>query len=278
MGAACAGTDDTPRSASGAPSSVQLASDGPTERLPKRWPNARNTGAHGDLREISGRDIRTDDFVLKNVYVNGQLTIHSDNVTLENVHVKTDSYYGILLWGSNARIRRTTIEGTPGNTLAGLAAYEGGSFNARRLNVFGSEDGVRLADDSVLARSYVHDLGGTSESHFDSVTADGYQGWRIVGNTILNQHDQTAAVWVGDPRYEPSSGLLKGNLIAGGGYSIYGGPGIGRGIRVVDNFFSTRFNRRGGYYGPVAHWSWRNNSWNGNTWADGPRAGAKVTP
>lgn len=258
-------------------SAVDVMDEASAEVARRPWPNAKNTGAHGELREISSRTISNDGAVLKNVRVTGQLTIRGDNVSLENVYVRTDGDYGILVWGSNARIRKTTIEGM-GSTLAGLAAYEGGSFNARRIEVFGTEDGVRLADNCVLARSYIHGLSGSSESHFDSVTADGYQGWRIVGNTILNQHDQTAAVWVGDPRYEPSSGLLQGNLIAGGGYSIYGGTGTGSGIRVLDNAFSTRYHSRSGYYGVVAHWSWANNEWQGNTWADGPRAGTRARP
>jgi hypothetical protein len=249
----------------------------PTPRT-SRWPRARNTGAHGTLRVIQGRTINNDGAVLRNVRVNGQITIKADDVTLDNVYVKTDSYYGVLVWGRRARILHTTIEGTPGDTLAGLAVYPPGTATARRLNVFGSEDGVRLANRSVLARSFVHGLRGTSESHFDAVTADGYRRWRIVGNRILNSHQQTAAVWVGDPRYGPSSGVLRNNLMAGGGYTIYGGPGTGAGIRVVDNHFSTKYFRRSGYWGPNAYWQRAHNTWSNNRWLDGPQQGRLVRP
>ena len=244
----------------------------------KVWPNPTNTGAHGELREISGRTIRKDGRVLRNVLVTGQLTIEAQDVTLDNVYVRTDELYGVLVWEPGATVLDTTIEGTAGETLAGLAAYAPGTVEARRLHVYGSEDGVRLAHDSVLAGSYVHALRGTGTSHFDTVTADGFTGWRIVRNRLLNRHTQTAVVWVGDPRFDPSSGVLKGNKLAGGGYSVYGGPGVEPGIRVLDNRFSTRFHPKGGYWGPVAYWESRNNTWSGNTWSGGPRDGRAVKP
>src|SRR5262245_28721894 len=62
------------------------------------WPTAKNTGAQGRLREVPGRTITTDGAVMRNVHVTGQVTIRADDVTLENVYVKTNSYYGVLVW------------------------------------------------------------------------------------------------------------------------------------------------------------------------------------
>jgi hypothetical protein len=259
-------------SASGSSSSAKLSTSPPSG-----WPNAQNTGATGSLTTVAGQTITTDGTTLANVMVNGQLTIKADDVTLRNVHVKTTGAYGVLTYGRNLVVEDSTIEGVVGTT-AGLAAYEQGQFVARRLNVFNSEDGVRLSDNSKLYDSFIHDLIGTPEAHYDAVTADMYTGWEIVHNTILNQHDWTAAVWVGDPRYTASSGRLEDNFLAGGGYVVYGGPGTGPGIRVVDNVFSTRFFAKGGYWGPVVYWEPAGNTWSGNTWADGPSAGKPVAP
>lgn len=243
------------------------------------WPNAETTGASGHLRTRDGDvEVTEDGTTLRNLRIRGQVTIRADDVTVENVRVETDSIYGILVWGSNAEIVDTTIVGGRGDTLAGLVAYEDGSFHALRIDVSGSEDGVRLADHCTLRRSFIHGLRGTSSSHYDAVTADGYRGWRIVGNRILNAHDQTAAVWVGDPRYEPSSGVLRHNLLAGGGYTVYGGPGTGQGIRVLDNHFSTVYHRRSGLFGPVTAWVREGNTWSGNVWHDGSRRGRTVRP
>nr|WP_260173275.1 DUF4082 domain-containing protein [Nocardioides albus] len=242
------------------------------------YPNASNTGPKGTLSPRGGATVTTDGAVISNARVNGQLTIRADNVVIRNVHLTTTAYYGILTYGKNTVIEDTTIVGTSPTTLAGIAAYEGGTVNARRVNVSGMEDGVRLAHNSSLTDSYVHGLDGDADSHFDGVTADGYRGWRITHNTIVNDHNQTAAVWIGDPRYAPSEGVLEDNWLQGGGYTVYAGPGTGAGLRVVDNVFSTKQFPRSGYWGPVAKWVGSGNTWTGNVWADGPDAGKPVTP
>jgi hypothetical protein len=215
--------------------------------------------------------------VLEDLEVHGTLTVLADDVTIRNVLVRPTSYYGILVQGRDVLIEDTTVAGTTLGHMAGLAA-EGGSFVATRIEVTGVEDGVRLADDCVLTDSYVHGLEGDRDSHFDAVTADGATGWRIEHNTILNPHPQTGAVWVGDARYGPSEGEVRDNLLAGGGYTVYAGPGTGAGIRVTGNAFSTRYHRRSGHWGPSTGWEPEGNTWQDNYWQDGPRAGQPVRP
>lgn len=239
------------------------------------FPSATNTGAKGSLTSRSAGTISNNGTVIENAMISGRITVQADNVVLRNVYIKTNDYYGILVYGKNLLIEDVTVEG--GST-AGIAATSGGQFTARRVNVFGGEDGVRLADNCKLYDSYVHDLAGGADSHFDSVTADGYTGWEIVHNTILNQNSQTAAVWVGDPRYSPSEGLLENNLLAGGGYTIYAGHGTGSGIRVINNQFSTRYFPKCGSYGYLAKWESAGNTWTGNTWANGPNQGQAISP
>lgn len=241
-------------------------------------PNEKTTGARGDLRLVRGGiTIDQPNTVLQAVDVRGQVTVKAEGVVIRNVRIRSDSFYALLVTGGDALIEDVTLEGHPDSSAA-LAATEGGRFVARRLDVSGAEDGVRLADDCTLADSYVHDLRPGPGHHNDAVTADGYSNWKITGNTILNQHDSTAAVWVGDARFGPSSGVLSGNLLAGGGYTVYAGPGSGAGIRVKDNVFSTRFHPQSGAWGPVYDWIPDGNVWTGNVWADGPQRGRPVAP
>jgi hypothetical protein len=250
-----------------------------TAPIPKGFPRIRTTGAHGRLRAMSGRTVTRRGVVIANRVVTGQLTIKADDVTLRNVVVRTNDTYGVLVHGRRAHLLHTTVVGRAPNTLAGIAATDGASFVARAVRVRGSEDGVRLTSGSVLRDSMVYGLAGDSSSHFDGVTADGYTGWRVQHNTILNRHDLVGAVWVGDSRFGPSAGLLANNYLAGGGYTVYAGTGVaGSGIRVVGNRFSTRFFPDSGYWGVVYDWRSANNTWSGNTWADGPRRGRTVTP
>jgi hypothetical protein len=211
------------------------------------------------------------------VEVQGTLTIRADDVTIRNVRVNADSYYGILVEGDNTVIQRTSVVGVNRKVMAGISVE--GSARIWRAEVRDVEDGIRLSDNSSVRRSLVHRLRGDSGSHYDGVTADGGNtGWRIVHNTILNPHTQTGAVWVGDGRYGDSAGVLRGNYLAGGGYTVYAGPGTGKGIRVVDNRFSTRYYRRSGYWGVSSSWESSGNTWSGNRWADGPRRGKRVRP
>ena len=247
--------------------------------VPKGWPGTADTGATGPWRRMAGRTITRDGTVIANREIIGTLTIRADDVTLRNVVVRANSYYGILTYGRNTVIKDSTVAGTNPDTMAGIAAIEGGTVRAYRIEVRGVEDGVRLSDDSVLRDSLIHRLSGDPDSHYDGVTADsGNTGWQIVHNTILNHHGQTGAVWVGDERYGRSSGVLRENYLAGGGYTVYAGPGTGRGIRVVDNVFSTRFFPRSGRWGVSCRWEPDGNTWRGNKWIDGPRRGHYVRP
>jgi hypothetical protein len=248
----------------------------PTSPIPRGWPRPRTTGPRGDLRSVDGHTITRDGAVLENVEVQGTLTIRADDVTIRNVRVNADSYYGILVEGEGTVIQRTSVVGVNRKVMAGISVE--GSARIWRAEVRDVEDGIRLADRSSVRRSLIHRLRGDSGSHYDAVTADGYTGWRIVHNTILNPHTQTAAVWVGDPRYAPSAGVLRDNYIAGGGYTIYAGHGTGKGIRVVDNLFSTRYYRSSGYWGVSSSWESSRNTWSGNRWADGRRKGRRVRP
>jgi hypothetical protein len=263
---------------SGHPSSRSVMAAAPY--VPAGWPTYGTTGVSTSrLPAIKGRTITRDGTVIQNRVINGQLTIKADNVTLRNVLVRSSGFYGVVTYGKKTYIADSTVVGTAPHTLAGIAGTEGGSFTARRVEVRGAEDGVRLTSNSILTGSLIHRLAGDDRtSHYDAVTADGYHGWQIRRNTILNHKGMVAAVWVGDSRYGPSSGLLADNYLAGGGFTIYAGTGSGSGIRVLRNVFSSRFHPRSGYWGLVYDWRGQNNVWADNRWIDGPRKGRLATP
>ena len=82
--------------------------------------------------------------MLRDVQIEGTLTIRADDVQLRNVLVRADSYYGILIYGTEHFILDSTVTGTNPNTMAGIAAIEGGSFTARRIEVARSRTGSVL--------------------------------------------------------------------------------------------------------------------------------------
>jgi hypothetical protein len=94
----------------------------------------------------------------------------------------------------------------------------------------------------------------------------------IQHNTILNSYQQTDAIGLFEDFGAQSNCLIEGNLLAGGGYTVYGGanPGgaVTRNIRIIDNRFSNIYHTHSGYYGPVTAFasSGSGNQWSGNIW------------
>lgn len=240
------------------------------------YPDASTTGARGTLTEARATTITQDGTVLTGLDISGTVSIDADDVVLRNVRVTSSSWYAVVVRGRNALIEDSTLVGDF-DGVASIAAENGGHYVARRINAYGAPVGVWLSNNSKLYDSYVHDLAHRPGAHNDSVLADGFTGWEVAHNTILNDLDQTSCIWVGMDGH-PSQGVVRGNLIAGGGYPVYGGPGTGSGIKVVDNAFSTRYFPRSGYWGVSANWQSPGNTWSGNVWADGPQVGAPILP
>jgi len=241
---------------------------------PTAWPDASNTGAKGTLTTRSGEIISTDGTVVQNVQYTGRVTIQANNVTLKNVKVTADMYYGVLIYGKGIKLEDVTVIGNP-TAMAGVAVSNNGEFTATRLDVSKVEDGVRLGNNSSLTDSFIHDLSGDASSHYDAVSTDiNLTNISIVHNTILNQMSQPSAVYVGDASYS-ATGTISNNLIAGGGYVIYAGSPSK--LVIEDNQFSTRFFPKSGYWGPVAYLG-SSSTWSNNKWADGPNAGQLITP
>lgn len=220
--------------------------------------------------------ITKDGTVLSNLDIAGTVSIEANNVVLRNVRVTTGSWYAVVVRGKNALVEDSTLVGSFDGS-ASIATENGGQYVARRINAYGAPVGVWLSNNSKLYDSYVHDLAAAPGAHNDSVLADGFTGWEVAHNTILNKLTQTACIWVSMPGH-PSQGVMRDNFIAGGGYPVYGGPGTGSGVKVVNNKFSTRYFPKSGYWGISANWESSGNTWSGNTWADGAKAGAPVLP
>jgi hypothetical protein len=81
-----------------------------------------------------------------------------------------------------------------------------------------------------------------------------------------------AFVWFGWGQADAPSWQISDNLIAGGGYTIYGGQNPGgpqaHNIRITGNRFATLYFQNGGFWGPVAAFdpSGPGNVWSGNVW------------
>ena len=241
------------------------------------FPDESSTGAKGELETYRGdQEISEEGAVIANVEIQGRLTVRANNVTIRNVRLTSSDYWAILNYGANTLIEDSTLTGSA-ETQASIGDIDGGSFVGRRLNISGAADGVKMAANSKLYDSYVHDLATFDGAHNDGIEMSNAINAEVVHNTILNANSQTSAIFLGDyVGGVDANVLVKDNLLAGGGYTIYGGAPELKGARVLDNRISTRYFPQGGGYGPLSYWSSTGNSWSGNLWADGPQGGHSI--
>ena len=96
----------------------------------------------------------------------------------------------------------------------------------------------------------------------------------IQHNTMLNSYGQTDAIGLFQDFTVVSNVTINDNLLAGGGYTIYGGMGShgqSSNIMVTNNVFSTMYYPQGGHYGPATAFdpTASGNVWSGNAWTNG---------
>ena len=143
-----------------------------------------------------------------------------------------------------------------------------------------------------ITGNYMHDIvlytGDHSEHIYGGSTSAGGNNITVSGNTLLNPLNQTACVYLNN--VNPFTNCtVTGNLMAGGGYCVYAGNAASTGIVVTNNVVSTVYfapggaggGLGGGYFGPVYTssppvWGSSGNVWSGNSWYDGPNAGATI--
>ena len=247
------------------------------------WPGPSNTGTSGTLAVHPGDlDINTAGYVLQNTEVDGCITIgaNADNVTIRNVLVKSSGCFWLINTHSGAtglQIIDTELDGmdNPVND----AGIGGDNYTATRVNVHNTIDGMKVGYGTTVQDSYIHDMHATSTSHNDGIQSLGTIGLSIEHNTIFDSGDGTAIILLTGVASDMRDISIDRDLLAGGGFTVYGGYSAGQddvskvsNISITDNRFSTVYHPASGYYGPltsvnppVMH--------TGNVWADGPNAG-----
>ena len=143
-----------------------------------------------------------------------------------------------------------------------------------------------------VARCAVHDVFsgavlGTGASVKDSFFHDLSVGVSSQGNvsTITVRHNSITVKTGGEAAvglYANAGPLvnvtIQDNLLAGGGYTVYGAAGTGsHDVRVIGNRFSRALFPRSGSFGPVTQWDAyaTGNTWADNVWDD---TGMPVAP
>ena len=238
-----------------------------------------SSNAQGDV-EVSGNGA-----VFAGYSVHGYVDVTGSNATVKDNAISNSGNDingdGVNLTGnpSNVTIEHVTISSPGGANGAGIFAgikdINGEAMGTRVLdnNIADASTGIQLYI-GLIEGNYVHDLTPSDpSSHLNGTTSNGSTTpLTIEHNTVFNPNGQTDAISLFEDFGVEANVLITGNLVAGGGYAIYGGQNAGGpqayNIRITDNRFSTIYYPQCGAFGYITAFddSAPGNDWSGNIW------------
>lgn len=217
--------------------------------------------------------------VLSGLYIPYGVSVTASHVTIKDVKIVSSgqSVMGVALRHvEDVTIEHSTIAGTntgSGRLMVGVKDVYGDATGTRVLdnNIFQASTGVQIYQ-GLIQGNFIHRLGKTPADHVNGVTTNGDTRPLVIRhNTIFNSFAQTDAIGLFQDFGVVANVTIDDNLLAGGGYTIYGGEGDkGRPSHIVvkGNRISTRFFRNGGYWGPAVDFDAGapGDAWSGNVW------------
>ena len=264
-------------------------------RIPHRcgFPDSTNTGvaAGARLRRVPGQIssgpgwhydpqgfvvVNSPGIVLHDLFIPCPVMVTAPRVTIRDVKIVTSGQNSVGIGLENAddvTVEDSTIKGTntgSGRLMDGIKDVYGDASGSRILgnNILEASTGIQIYQ-GLIQGNYIHHLGMVSTDHVNGITTNGdTHPLLILHNTIFDSFGQTDAIGLFQDFGVVANVTIAGNLLAGGGYAIYGGEGAkGRPFHIVitGNRISTKFFRHGGQWGPGAYFS-RHAS--GDVWSD----------
>jgi hypothetical protein len=218
------------------------------------FPDASCTGptSSGLPLYTGSLELRTDDQVIENVEmrIDQGLYVPASHVTFRNVKIvftgALDSDFTMvnLNYNSGTVFQDCELDGQ-GNV---ARAITGSGVTVLNCHIHHVGNAIETETPLVAEGNYIHDIyepDGT-DWHADGIqTPMSSHGVTIRHNTVFGRDPSTSAI-MGTPTDPATDVLIEHNLLAGGGYTVYAGPGTN--YRVADNHFSTQLHPKVGYY------------------------------
>ena len=220
--------------------------------------------------------------------ITGQVTIAASNVTLSHDCVTNNgggeggsAVVIVEAGGVGAQIDYSDLSGE--NNSSG-SVEEAIRTNSSTAHTTADHDymfncGECFHGAGTLTNSYVTanaeiNPGQSDEDHYEGIYYGGGAGPLVVEHdTIIDPHDQTAAIFVSHDFGNVTTLTITDNVLEGGDYVIYGGGSGSDGsvvgpVTVTGNRFSTRNYPEAGQYGPGQYFNEAMTTWSGNIWDD----------
>lgn len=218
--------------------------------------------------------------VIENVAVTGEIRVNHSNVTIRNFAVRGGApAIDIIPGASGTKVSNCLLDG--GSDPGPQPAISYARYEMRHCELVNFGEGPMANGDVIIHHNWMHDFidYGSVGAHQDGVQVVCNNNIQITDNIIDMDIDANAAIMIGTACGPVDNVLIEGNVLAGGGFTVYGGSAPGwtpnaTNVRIADNWFSTKHYPRGGYHGPLA------NTYDaqvtGNRWLDGPNAGQPI--
>jgi hypothetical protein len=280
------------RPPSSSPAATSKAAQAPATAVARSrgsFPSASDTGLLPGvkLKAASSTTIRVKKkgTVLNGVDMRADISVEADNVTIKNSRVITSGEWGIIQreGAKGLVVQDSEIRGNGTDRLQHAIFNQGGDITIVRNDLGTVSDAISTSVGRI-EDNYLHDPVYFDGDHTDMIQSNSGppagQTLVIRHNTVINTLDQTSAVALFQDFGVQHDAVIEGNLLAGGGYALYGGAGekgTAYNIKVIGNVFSREVYKNSGQYGPIAYWDTKGsgNVWQGNVWAD---TGKPVTP
>src|SRR5580658_518715 len=227
--------------------------------------------------------VTVDGTVLSGLSIPCNLVIDASNVTVQDVEVVTGGNFGIsLTHTTGVTIEDSTISGqnlTSGRVDSAIDDVYGDSTGIviKNNNISRFRTGVQIST-GMITGNYIHDPGYIPGDHTNGIYVGGTtEPLTIYGNTIFNDLGQTDDINLdaSTSGQAVANKYVVDNLLAGGGYSIYGGGarnGRTSNIVIEDNDFGRLYYQKGGRYGAAAY---VNQQQSGNVWSGNVLSGTR---
>jgi len=219
--------------------------------------------------------------VLSGLSIHHNLDISASDVTITHdriVNSGEDSFGISLRHTKHVTIEDTSISGenkSVGRLKAGIKDVYGDSAGTTILNdnIWYTATGIQLGE-GLVQGNYLHDPGYRPGDHTNGITANGGRATQLTirRNTVFVDYPQTDAISLFQDHGIQGNRTIDNNLLAGGGYTIYGGEAKGAplpfNVRITGNRISSIYFADGGHWGPVAYYTpqGHGNVWSGNVW------------
>ncbi|MGE3619854.1 MAG: malectin domain-containing carbohydrate-binding protein [Acidimicrobiia bacterium] len=244
-----------------APAPTTTTTAAPRPAVPSAFPNASNTGPTGSLAPSGTVFTSANGQVIQNLDINGSIQVRHNNVTIRNVRVRNSGGEAIAINPANSGtvIEDCELDGT-GDTGAAPAVVHA-RYTIRRCDIHHFGEGPRANGDVVIEDNYIHDFVDYEYlgAHQDGIQTTSGSNIVIRNNTIIiDVENANAAIMIGTAQGAVNNVVIDGNLLGGGGYTVYGGAAAGypanaTNVRITNNRFSTAIWPKSGWYGPLTN-------------------------